>query len=200
MNTETLAEPRMVEVVTAVSVEPITLSEAKAHLRVGFTTDDAYITALITIARQQAEHEAQRSFAPQTLRVRASTWGDGIALPRGPLNSVSHVRYQDAANVQQTLSVSAYYVDRAAFVPVVRNASGSKWPNTYPHNDVIEVQYTAGTWGVAAGVESPKSALHYMLLLISSMYEHREADAATAVQRIPYVDRLLDPYRVHGVG
>lgn len=187
----------MVEIVTAVAVEPLTLADAKAHLRVDVSTDDAYITALITAARQQAEHEAQRSFAPQTLRVRASEWGAGIELPRGPVNAITHVRYQDAANVQQTLSASAYYLDRSSLVPVVRAASGSEWPAVYPQNDVIEVQYTAGTWQTAAGVEAPRAAVQYMLLLIGSMYENREADAAQAVQRMPFAERLLDAYRVH---
>jgi uncharacterized phiE125 gp8 family phage protein len=187
----------MVEIVTPVAVEPITLADAKAHLRVETVTDDAYITALIAVARQQAEHEAQRSFAPQTLRVRASAWGNGVELLRGPVNAVSHVRYQDAANVQQTLSASAYYLDRSGLVPVVRSAAGANWPDVYPQNDVIEVQYTAGTWSAGAGVEAPRAAVQYMLLLIGSMYENREADAAMAVQRMPYAERLLDAYRVH---
>jgi uncharacterized phiE125 gp8 family phage protein len=187
----------MVEIVTAVLVEPITLAEAKAHLRVDIATDDAYITALIIVARQQAEHEAQRSFAPQTLRIRASDFGDGVELKRGPVNAITHVRYQDAANVQQTVSASAYYLDRSGLVPVVRAASGATWPPVYPQNDVIEVQYTAGTWNTGAGVEAPRAAVQYMLLLIGSMYENREADAALAVQRMPYAERLLDAYRVH---
>ena len=187
----------MIEVVTAPTVEPITLAEAKAHLRVDIATDDAYITTLIIIARQQAEHEAQRSFAAQTLRIRASEFGDGVELKRGPVNAVSHVRYQDAANAQQTLSASAYYLDRSGLVPAVRAAFGAIWPQVYPQNDVVEVQYTAGTWNVGAGVEAPRAAVQYMMLLIGSMYENREADAALAVHRMPYAERLLDAYRVH---
>lgn len=186
-----------VQIVTAVAAEPITLAEAKAHLRVDVSTDDAYITALITIARQQAEHEAQRSFAPQTLRLRASGWSDGVELPRGPVNTVSHVRYQDAENVQQTLAAAAYYIDRSALVPVVRRAYGYTWPQLYAQQDVIEVQYTAGTWNSGAGHETPRSALQYMLLLIGSMYENREADAERAAVRLQFAERLLDAYRVH---
>jgi len=187
----------MIEVVTAVAAEPITLADAKAHLRVDISTDDAYITALIIVARQQAEHEAQRSFAPQTLRIRANEFGDGVELRRGPVNAVTHVRYQDATNVQQTLSASSYYLDRSGFVPAVRAAFGAIWPAVYQQNDVIEVQYTAGTWNTGAGVEAPRAAVQYMLLLIGSMYENREADAALAVQRMPYAERLLDAYRAH---
>jgi uncharacterized phiE125 gp8 family phage protein len=47
-------------------VEPITLNEAKAHLRVFGTDDDGYITSLIAAARQSAESLTDRALLPQT--------------------------------------------------------------------------------------------------------------------------------------
>ena len=43
-------------------IEPITLAEAKSHLRVTFEDDDSYITALITAARQYAENYQNRVY------------------------------------------------------------------------------------------------------------------------------------------
>lgn len=43
--------------------EPITLAEAKAHLRVEHDADDAYISALITAARQYCEEFQNRFLA-----------------------------------------------------------------------------------------------------------------------------------------
>lgn len=42
--------------------EPITLVEAKSHLRVIFDDDDSYITALISAARQYAEQYQNRVY------------------------------------------------------------------------------------------------------------------------------------------
>jgi uncharacterized phiE125 gp8 family phage protein len=189
MNTETLAEPTVVEVVTDVAVEPITLADAKAHLRVSHTNDDAKITALLGRAREQAEHLTGRSFAPKTLRVVVSTWGDAIELPRGPVNAVSHVRYLDQDGVEQTLSASNYYLDTKAAIAVVRRAPDVRYPLLSARLDAVRVQYTAGTW-----VASPRSAFEWMLIKVAQMYENREADVPVQAYS------LLDPYRVHGVG
>jgi hypothetical protein len=48
--------------VTPPSVEPVSLALAKVHLRVTWTDDDAYITALITAARLKCESHLSRSF------------------------------------------------------------------------------------------------------------------------------------------
>jgi uncharacterized phiE125 gp8 family phage protein len=60
------------KIVDAVA-EPVSLEEAKAHLRVDGTIDDAYIGALITAARTDAENRLQRSLTETTWRV---TLGD----------------------------------------------------------------------------------------------------------------------------
>jgi uncharacterized phiE125 gp8 family phage protein len=46
---------RSLAVATPPVVEPVSVTEAKAHCRVDTTTDDAYIAALITAAREYVE-------------------------------------------------------------------------------------------------------------------------------------------------
>jgi uncharacterized phiE125 gp8 family phage protein len=50
------------------SVEPLTLAEAKTHLRVAITDDDALITSLIVAARMDAESITRRAFISQQWR------------------------------------------------------------------------------------------------------------------------------------
>lgn len=54
---------------TAPAIEPITLADAKLHLRVDFDDDDDIITALIIVARQAVEEFVGRALITQTWQV-----------------------------------------------------------------------------------------------------------------------------------
>ena len=64
--------------------EPVTLSEAKAYLRVGYDSEDAYITALITAARQWVESHTAVSVITRTVSCTVELYGS-IELPYGPV-------------------------------------------------------------------------------------------------------------------
>jgi len=177
----------MIEVVTAPSTELITLAEAKQHCRIEVDDDDVYVASLIRRARAHAEHKAGRSFGAQTLRLYLPAFADEIVLPNGPVNAITTVGYKDAAGAAQTASSSLYYLDRTDADATLRLVPGQQWPTTTERRDAVEITYTAGAWSVA-----PEGAIQYMLLLIGSMYAHREADAERAATTLPFAERLLD--------
>ena len=185
----------MLQIVTPPAAEPITLSQAKAHLRVDGSDEDTYITSLIRIAREYAEHDASRAFATQTVKETFPAFADSFELARGPVVSVSSVKYLDSLAQQQTASTSLYYLDQSGLTAVLRLVPGQTWPTSSLRTGGIEITYVTGTWP-----SDPTGALQFILLLIGTMYAARESDAERAMTRLPFADRLLDPYRVPAAG
>jgi len=62
------------ELISPPAVEPVTLDEAKAHLKVDTTDDDALIATLISAARAKAEWHTGRAFVTQGWTLWLDRW------------------------------------------------------------------------------------------------------------------------------
>lgn len=188
--------------VTPPSVEPVTVDEAKAHMRIDHADEDVFITSLITTARQYVEGFLQRSLLPQTwmMTLDAFPCGNTIVLPRPPLRNVLAVRYYDENGVLQDLPSSTYHVDIDSELGRVVLVDGAEWPPTQVRPNAVMVEFEAG-YDDAASV--PQPIKHAMLLLIAHWYENREAVTPEGSQAMVLplaVDSLLRPYRVWRFG
>ena len=201
--------------VTPPAGEPVSLTEAKAHMRIDSADDDSLIAALITAARQAAEAHMRRALVSQTWRlsldrfpVAPQPWWDGlregadmpgdgsvIELPRPPLISVTSVTVYDDANNATVAGVSIYYVDADSEPGRVVLRSGQTWPMAGRVAGAVEVLFVAG-YGAAGAV--PQAIRQGMLLLIGRLYENREAEAAAVALPLG-VAALWRPYRLLGL-
>lgn len=152
-------------VITAPTVEPVTLAEVRAQIGITDATDtssDAIITRRITEARQWAEDYMQRALITQTQEVRLDSFygrharlnadsrcTEIVKLPFPNLLSVVSVKYIDVDGVEQTVSSADYVVDTHSLVGNVRPAYGVAWPATRDEGNAVRIQYTCG-YGVAA--------------------------------------------------
>lgn len=182
------------KLITAPAVEPVSLVEAKAHLRVDGDDDNVLLTMLITTARQEAEKVTRRALITQTWEVVLDCFpSGGIDLPFPTLQSVTSIKYFDGSNVEQTLSTSAYQVDADSEPGRVALASGYSWPDTYDRLNAVRIRYVAG-YGLAAAV--PAAIKQWILIRVATLYENREGvNIGNNVNAIPFVDGLLDEYR-----
>lgn len=183
---------------TAPTVEPVTLEEAKLHLKIDSdTTDDTLITALISAARQSAENYTGRAFVNQTWECTMEAFpDDDIVLRPAPLSSITSIIYKDGDGTNQTLSTSVYEANPYSIPGAACLKYSQSWPTAREIQNSITVTFVAGYGSAASSVPAPiKSAI---LLLIGHLYEHRESVnvGVTASEMPQGACFLLDPYRV----
>lgn len=185
-----------VVVKTALTAEPLTLAEAKAHLRIDDTSDEAYITSLIIVARRWVEQYCGRALIRQTWVYSRDNWPREreISLPGGRMLNLIGCTYLDSTGTERPMTVLADTDSVPARVVLPADAD---WPTVelYPVNPV-RVEYECG-YGDA--VDVPDTVKQAMLLLIGHWYEHREAVADRSLtQQMEFaVDALLSSERVY---
>jgi uncharacterized phiE125 gp8 family phage protein len=201
------------QLITPPVAEPVSLAEAKLHLRVDFDEDDALIQALISAARQAAEMLTQRQLVTARWRMVLDSFpgpslrgvpagqtftlpGHAILLTKSPVTSVVEIRYLDMAGIWQVMPAANYTVDNACEPGRITPVFGQIWPIALPQIGAVSVIFDAG-YGSAADV--PEGLKSWIKLRLGSLYAHREEVASMARGRIdplPFVDGLLDPYKV----
>ncbi len=180
--------------------EPITLLQAKDHLRVVGSDEDGYITSLIVAARQMVEGRTQRSLVPVTKTLVLPAFYDGVALPGVPFGDVDSVTYIDTAGMQQTLDPAVYEVYPYAEPARLHLAVGASWPAVQPRQAAAVITYTAG---YQTTDEVPAPLKQWMLLAIGALYENREevfvAAGGIAAAELPegFMGLLWQPYMVY---
>lgn len=189
--------------VTAPTLEPLTLAEAKAHLRVEVPDDDALIATLILVAREWVEGQTHRALMTQTWDflfdydwpMRAGRVC--LRLPLAPVQSIVSVTYVDEGGVTRTLSASPtlYRLTHGAEQPRVVPAYDAVWPCVRDDGEVITVRAVCG-YGAGQG-DVPQPLRLAMRILIGHWYENREAlIIGTIVAEAPLaVESLIAPYR-----
>lgn len=163
--------------VTPPALEPISLEDAKMHLRTGGTLDDAAITRMVRGARADAEEYLGRGLLTQTWRYVQDVWSDEIRLPRAPLQSVI-VKYYDASGALVTLASSVYTVDVTAEPGRICLAPGQAWPALQANRaGAVVVTYVVGYLNVAS---IPPNILDGVYMLLTRRFERRGDDAPEA--------------------
>lgn len=183
----------MYKVITPATDEPITLEEAKAHLRVDSSDENAVITRAISGARHFAEHYTGRAFARQTLEQAMPCFPDGeFNLELGPVDSITSIKYTDANGVEQTLDPADYVLSTYGTARTVHPAYGVTWPDTRGPL-AVRVRYVTGY------EEAPVAAVSGMLLIVGHLFENRQEASSLKLADIPIGARdLLNTVKVWG--
>lgn len=165
----------VLEVLTPPAEEPVSLEEAKLHLKQEVEEDDDLIEAMIAAAREWAESYLNRALVTQTIRLSLPCFPGGcqvIELPRPRLIEVTELAYVDGDGADQVMTEDRYQVDIRREPGRLAPAYGLSWPATRRVFNAVSVTYQAG-YGDADDV--PQCVKRAMLVMIGGLYENRQA-------------------------
>lgn len=187
------------------AARPVTVAEAKEHLRiVDFTDDDTYIAGLVDAARKWCEDYCERTFADCQYTVAFDDFpAVRIELPRPPVrlnatgaNATVSISYVDTGGATQTFVWSEsgtqdFRLDKDYTPGLVYPLYLETWPSTRIDDKSVQITYLAG-YGSVASV--PQAAKHAMKMLVSHWYTNREAVDRSGNKDVPLgVYDLLAP-------
>jgi len=184
-----------IDIVTSATNEPITLAEAKNFLRVDHDDDDNLISSLITASRQMCEEYTRRVLVTTTIdeyfdKFPKNSWNNLsnlIYLSRGPVASITSVKYVDEIGSEVTLSSDQYITDLISEPARIQSVAG--WFAAAGVVNQVIVRYVVGS-DVSV---IPRPLIQGMLLVVSDLYDQR----GDSVKRLPTASEYLwNPYRI----
>jgi uncharacterized phiE125 gp8 family phage protein len=167
----------------------ISLSTAKAHLRVDSNDEDTLITSLINTAGEIVEEYTGLYLESGTFTYYADRFSSVMPIHAGPGISITGVQYIDDLGVTKTWASSHYFIDEKSYPMRVQF---DELPNEV--DDRVHAVRISGTAGYTTVPSALKSA---MLLIIGHLYEHRK-DVLVGIQSAPLVHGakyLMDKFK-----
>ena len=191
--------------VTGPTQEPVTIEEAKQHMRIEVSADDAMVAAFVLAAREWVEGQIKRSLITQTFDYFIDWdwptvgYTDRIMLPINPVQSVASISYIDDNGATQTLAASQYTVVARESGSYVEPAYNVDWPSVRCVPNAIVVRFTAGYIDTTTSPQVNKVPFPLrtaVLMMAAHMYENREATTVRNINEAPLaVETLISPYR-----
>ncbi len=195
-----------VKLITPPATDPVTLDEAKTHLRIAGTDDDTKVSLCIKQATQAAERFLGRALIDQTWELYLDGFpSDGdVKIPKPPLIQVQSVAYYDAGGILTLVDPASYYVDTVSEPGWLVRAGGFVWPVTLDAINSVVIRFRAGylTADSPPIANVPDDIREAVLLILGTFFEHREmqavnASGSTSATLLPWgVEQILRQHRV----
>lgn len=190
------------------------------------TEELSLVKLLLSAARRYAEHYTARSLITQKWRLTLDgfpgaglmgmNWRSGYAglnwrtgflhpgppvlLERGKVQKVDSIAYTATDGTTVTISNPAapnYAIDLSGPVARLTPGFGYVWPIPLPQIGCVRIDYTAGYGDTPDTI--PEGIRDWILMRVKSRFDMRGEVAAPQrgkIEPLPWVDGLLDPYRI----
>jgi uncharacterized phiE125 gp8 family phage protein len=185
---------------TAPGVYPVTVDEAKDYLRVEVDDENGELDSMVGAATEQVQFDTGLTLISTTFDQWVHRFPCGTSpmrLDRYPLattSTVTHIKYFDSTDTEQTFSSSSYDVDTAHVPGAVFLKAGYTWPTDLRPYQAGYVRFVAGYGSSGAAV--PANLIAAVKLQVKALYWRMPLDVGD--------QRLYDWYiagsTVHHVG
>lgn len=177
--------------------EPVSVADAKAHMRIDTDAEDALIASLIVTSRLHIEAALGLALLTQAWSYFVDAWPRSreIVLPLKPVQTVTTVRVWAQDGTSQTLAAETYTLDGEGMPPRLVLSRSAALPAPGRSASGIEIAFSAGFGD--AGIDVPAPIRQALLLLVAHWFENREPNRIGAADtEIPHmISTLLAPYR-----
>ena len=189
--------------ITPPAIQPVTLAEAKLHLRVDHNDEDALIQSLIRAATEHLDGLTGilgRCLVEQVWRQDHDRFARQMIIPLGPAVTAQSITWRDPAGQLSTVpSVSYDLRTDDAGNAVIRFDADYAFPTNLHESRAIAITFKAGyetNPGPPATSTVPDPLKVAILLLVGHWYQNREAVSAAGMASLPFaVEALIAPYR-----
>jgi len=156
------------------ALEPVSLDEAKAHLRIDHGDEDVLISSLVTAARIHLETMLGLAFITQQWNVVLDRWPDTpeMVLPLAPVQAITGISLYDAEDAASVIAPSNYSLDALSEPARLIWRGISVRPSPGRSYNGIEISLTAGFGASTSDV--PQPLRQAILLMVAHWYERRE--------------------------
>jgi uncharacterized phiE125 gp8 family phage protein len=186
-------------IATAATGTAIDVGEVKTHLKISASTEDTYLTNLISVATEMVQNYTGQILMSTTYDLKLPYFINRIDIQRVPVTDVSLFTYYNSSNGLTTITASDYSVtyslnDTDSPLPTtIIPAENFTYPDTYPRMDAVTIRFVAG---YSSADDVPMAIKQAMLLIIGQLYLNR----TDMVYKMPVLSEyLLNPYRLGGV-
>jgi len=181
---------------TLSTVPLFTTAEAKDFLKVDTTADDTLIDNLVAAATESCQIYTNQYFLRATLEQYSDNWDGIYTLYKSPVISITHIKYYDSNDTEQTLASLNYILDDVSKPARIGLSVDGTLPDLADRINAVHVKYTAG-YGTAS-TDVPDGIKQAVLLTLGNWYENRQTviTGRTATELPLSSQYLLDQYKI----
>ena len=186
--------------ITEPTIEPVSLFQARDHLRLEDGEQDELVVRCVKAARQHVERRTGRSLVRQQWRQYFDFFPPTMFLEPSPVKEVERIQYVDTDGATQTLATSVYEFDEAR--QIIRLAYEQTWPSSRPHPNSVWADlwcgyYSTGDSPIRPLDNLPEDLTSAILLVTGELFENREQSViGLTVTASRTFEMLIQPHRV----